>query len=50
MGAPALSFGTEFFGKVDLKNKARNKRLVELADVLVANSQGTFPKKFHAPA
>ena len=50
MEAPAMSFGSEFFGKVDLKNKTRNVRLVELADVLVANPQGTFPKKFHVPA
>jgi Transposase DNA-binding/Transposase DDE domain len=50
MEAPTTSFGTEFFGKVDLKNKARNERLVELADVLIANPQGTFPKKFHDPA
>lgn len=50
MEAPAMSFGSEFFGKVDLKNTTRNDRLVELADVLVANPQGTFPKKFHDPA
>jgi hypothetical protein len=49
MEAPTMSFGTEFFGKVDLKNEARNKRLVDVADVLVINPQGTFPKKFHEP-
>src|SRR5467141_1974785 len=50
MEAPTISFGSKFFGKVDLKNTARNDRLVELADVLIANPQGTLPKKFHTPA
>jgi hypothetical protein len=50
MEAAARSFGSEFFSRVDLKNRARNDRLVELADVLVAHPHGTFPKKLHDPA
>jgi hypothetical protein len=45
MTASARSFGEENFGAAALKNKARTKRLVGLADQILSHPSGTLPQK-----
>lgn len=49
MMAPTRSFGAENFGAAKLKNKARTKRLVELADQILSHPEGTLPDKLADP-
>jgi hypothetical protein len=44
------SYGTIHFGDAPLKDARVRKRLVLVADQLVAHSDGSFPDKFHDPA
>ena len=50
MDAREKSVGAEWLGGIDLGNAARNRRMVEFADVLVAHPSGTCPEKFQRPA
>jgi Transposase DNA-binding len=46
---PLLSFGEENFGKAKLRNKARTRRLVQLADQILVHPSGTLPDKLADP-
>jgi Transposase DNA-binding len=46
MSATAASFGEENFGTARLRNKARTRRLVQLADRVLAHPEGPPPQKF----
>ncbi len=44
------SFGEVHFGRAELGNKARTRRLVKVADALVCHPGGTLPQKIRDPA
>src|SRR5438874_5687651 len=44
------SFGEVHFGAAELGNKARTRRLVQVADALVRHPGGTLPHKLNDPA
>ena len=46
----ALSFGEENFGQVDLKDRRRTRRLVQLVDVMHQHPGGSLPDKRNHPA
>lgn len=47
---PALSFGHRNFGQVNLKDRRRTRRLVELVDAMHRHPGGTLPDKLKQPA
>jgi hypothetical protein len=50
MNETTCSFGEMHFGRAELGNKARTRRLVKLADALVCHPGGTLPQKVRDPA
>src|SRR5437870_9621903 len=44
------SFGQRHFGDCPLGDRRRQRRLVQLADALVAHPEGTLPHKLQQPA
>ena len=44
------TFGEEHFGNVDLGDRRRNARMVQLANLLIQHPGGTLPDKCKAPA
>jgi hypothetical protein len=49
MSDPQPTFGAENFGTAKLRNRARTRRLVELADHILAHPGGTLPDKLADP-
>jgi hypothetical protein len=49
MGEPSPSFGEENFGAAKLRNKARTRRLVQLANLLLQHPEGSLPQKLADP-
>lgn len=49
MAEPELSFGELHFGKAELGDARRTKRLVKVANTLVNNPSGSLPTKFNGP-
>lgn len=44
------SFGQQHFGACQLGDQRRQRRLVQLADALLAHPEGSLPQKLHKPA
>jgi hypothetical protein len=44
------SFGQQHFGACQLGDRRRQRRLVQLADALLAHPEGSLPRKLHNPA
>jgi hypothetical protein len=49
MNIPLPSFGEENFGGAKLRNKARTRRLVQVAEQMLAHPGGTLPEKLSDP-
>lgn len=50
MEGTAATFAQDQFGSADLGDARLNRRLVRVAEQIVAHPNDTFPKKFHDPA
>lgn len=48
--AAGKTFGEDHFGNVNLGDRRRNARLVQLADLMVQHPGGTLPDKYKSPA
>jgi Transposase DNA-binding len=44
------TFGQQHFGACQLGDRRRQRRLVQLADALLAHPEGSLPQKLHQPA